>query len=61
MWPPSPWAPDVRQEGPDPVQDPHEVYVEHPPPGIERDVVDAASASHPGVVAHYVDVSERLV
>ena len=53
--------PDMRKEGPDAVQHPHEVDVEHPSPGVERDVVDAAAASDSGIVADDVDVAERLM
>jgi hypothetical protein len=52
---------DVRQENTDAVKYPHDVYVEHPTPIFERDVVDSASGTHSGIVANYVHVSEFLV
>jgi hypothetical protein len=52
---------DVRQEGVDAVDDTHQIDVEHPSPGVERDGVDAAATADTGVVANYVDVAERIV
>jgi hypothetical protein len=52
---------DMRQEGMDAVQDAHEVDVEHPPPVIERDVVDAAAAGDAGIVANHMDIAEGRV
>src|SRR4029079_4486477 len=58
---PFPVGTDVRQEGTNAVQDSHQVDVENPTPGIERNVVDAAAGGDPGIVADYMHISERLV
>src|SRR5690349_21230938 len=52
---------DVRQEGMHAVEHAHQVDVKHPPPVVERNVVDAAAAGDAGVVADNMDVSERLI
>ena len=61
MWPPSPWARMCGRNVRMPCSDAHEVDVEHPSPGVERDVVDAAAAADTGIVADHMDISERLV
>ena len=41
-----------------PCSDAHQVDVEHPAPGVERDVVDAAAAGDTGIVADHMDMAE---
>ena len=54
-------AADVREEGADAVKHAHQVDVEHPAPGVERDIVDAAAAADAGIVTDHVDMTERVV
>ena len=49
---------DMRQHAAHAVHHAHQVDVEHPAPGIRRDVVDAAAAGDAGVVAQHVDPAE---
>src|ERR1700694_4165389 len=53
-------AAEMRKEGPDAVKHAHQIDVEHPPPIVERDIVDAAGCGDPGIVANHMDISERL-
>jgi hypothetical protein len=50
---------DVRQERADAVEHAHQIDVEHPAPVVERNIVDAAAAGDPGIVADDVHVAER--
>ena len=49
---------DMRQEGSDTVQNAHQVDVEHPPPGVECDRVDAAATADTSIVADDMDCPE---
>src|SRR5258708_17614601 len=52
---------DMREEGPDAVENPGKIDVEHPSPIVERDIVDAAGRGDTGIVAHHMDLSERVM
>src|SRR5215471_10471493 len=48
----------VRQKRRHAMHHAHQVYVDNPTPGVERDVVDAAAAGDTGVITEYVDLAE---
>ena len=49
----------MRQEGAHAVDHSHQVDIDNPAPVVERDMVDAAPSTNPGVVAQNVDIAER--
>src|SRR5262245_10905156 len=52
---------NVRQESADAVQNPHDIHVQHPPPILERNVVDTAMRPDTGIVADDMHISECLI
>ena len=48
----------MRKERGDAMDDAHEIDVDHPAPGVDADVVDAAAAADAGIVADDVNVAE---
>src|SRR5262249_61447051 len=54
-------APDMWKESAYPMQYSHHIDVEHPPPIVERDVVDAAARADTGIVANDMHLFECIV
>ncbi len=48
----------MRQEGTHAIDHADQVDIQNPAPVVERDMVDAAPSTNPGVVAQNVDVAE---